>query len=136
MDINSISPSVVNSQIPSSISKSTAVADAKQQRLELSAASSGSNAQPDSLGQLSEKAEQLNQQMKLLGQSVVFSVDENTQSSVVKVIDKTTDEVIRQFPTEGSLQIMKNIQQYLDSAKESVFAGKEGLTGSLLNEII
>lgn len=67
---------------------------------------------------------------------LTFLVDENTQSSVVKVIDKATDEVIRQFPTEGSLKIMNNIQSYLNSVQQKDYPTKEGLTGLLLNEII
>ena len=74
--------------------------------------------------------------MKLLGQSLAFTVDETTNSSVVKVVDKTTDEVIRQFPSEGSLRIMQNIQNYLSLAQQNGGQAKEGLTGTLISEII
>jgi flagellar protein FlaG len=78
----------------------------------------------------------LNQQLDRLGQSIAFSVDENSQFSVVKVVDKTTDEIIRQFPSEGSLKIMKNIQSYLDTVQQNGLQSKEGLTGTLISEII
>ncbi|WP_178861196.1 flagellar protein FlaG [Thiomicrorhabdus cannonii] len=86
---------------------------------------------------IAEQAQQLNGLLDKFGQGLVFTVDETTNSSVVKVIDKTTEQVIRQFPTEGSLKIMQNIQDYLNSVKHSgMVASKEGLTGTLFNEII
>lgn len=92
-------------------------------------------AQQEASKEVLEKIELVN---STLGQSelgLTFLVDENTQSSVVKVIDKTTDEVIRQFPTEGSLKIMNNIQSYLNSVQQKDYPTKEGLTGLLLNEV-
>lgn len=41
------------------------------------------------------------------GSSVEFSVDKDTNSNVIKVIDTKTDEVIRQFPSEEVLNIAK-----------------------------
>lgn len=80
--------------------------------------------------------DKVNQALSQFGLGVSFSVDETTQSSVVKVIDKTTDEVIKQYPNESALRMMQNIQQYLESVQKSGLSGKEGLTGSLFNEII
>ena len=64
--------------------------------------------------------EQLNQAIKAtkdfvgsINSSLDFSVDEDTGSVVVKVIDKETKEVIRQFPSEEMLSIAKA----LDSIK-------------------
>ena len=64
--------------------------------------------------------EQLNQAIKAtkdfvgsIHSSLDFSVDEDTGSVVVKVIDKETKEVIRQFPSEEMLSIAKA----LDSIK-------------------
>ena len=64
--------------------------------------------------------EQLNQALKAtkdfvgsINSSLDFSVDEDTGSVVVKVIDKETKEVIRQFPSEEMLSIAKA----LDSIK-------------------
>jgi flagellar protein FlaG len=135
MDINTILSSTVASQGQQSVAKPAAGQPVKQQSEE-SVVSPVANTESVTLTELSEKAEQLNQQMKLLGQSLAFSVDESTNESVVKVVDKTTDEVIRQFPTEGSLRIMQNIQNYLNSVQQNGVQTKEGLTGSLFSEII
>jgi len=88
---------------------------------------------PEALGL---QAENLNKILEQLGQSITFGVDQGTQSSVVKVVDKTTDELIKQYPSEGSLKMMKNIQDYLERAQQFGGLTKEGLTGGLFNEII
>jgi flagellar protein FlaG len=80
--------------------------------------------------------EQVNSKLEQMDVGLAFSVDENTQSSVVKLVDKSTDEVIKQYPNEESLKMMKNIQDYLNSVQQSVLSTKEGLKGVLLNEII
>ena len=61
--------------------------------------------------------EQLNQAIKAtkdfvgsINSSLDFSVDEDTGSVVVKVIDKETKEVIRQFPSEEMLSIAKALE--------------------------
>jgi len=135
MDINSILSSAVANQTQQSVSKPAAAETVKQQA-DSSVVSPLSNTQVDSVKEVVAKAEQLNKQLESVGQSLSFSVDESTQSSVVKVVDKTTDEVIKQFPTEGSLKVMKDIQTYLELVQEGGQSGKEGLTGTLFNEII
>ena len=78
----------------------------------------------------------LNQLLEQMGQSITFGVDQNTNSTVVKVVDKNTNELIRQFPSEDALKLMKNLQEYLDRVQQSGSLDKQGLTGSLFNEII
>lgn len=136
MDINSILSSAVVNPTQQVASKPVAVEEVKQQQAVSSVVSLPSNTQIDSAKEVTAQAEQLNKQLERIGQSISFSVDESTQSSVVKIVDKTTDEVIKQFPTEGALKVMKNIQNYLESVQQSGQPGKEGLTGALFNEII
>lgn len=83
-----------------------------------------------------EQVTQVNSKLEQLGMGVAFSIDEGTQSPVLKVIDRVTNEVIKQYPNEGSLEMMKNIQSYLESVQKGGMADKEGLTGSLISEII
>lgn len=82
-----------------------------------------------------EQVDSLNVELEKIGLGMTFSVDENTKSSIIKLIDKTTEEVIKQFPSEGSLKIMMNIQSYLNSVQNDL-PNKESLTGTLLSEII
>ncbi|MDG6777623.1 flagellar protein FlaG [Thiomicrorhabdus sp. zzn3] len=133
MEINSLtSPAAIDRSLQSS-SKSTGGSETNRQQAEVSVKASSSKTTMEEVVAQSQK---LNQQLTQMGQSLAFSIDESTSSSVVKVIDKTTDEVIRQFPTEGSLKIMHNIQNYLNSVQQSGSSAKESLTGTLFNEII
>ncbi|UQB42717.1 flagellar protein FlaG [Thiomicrospira microaerophila] len=80
--------------------------------------------------------DQMNQRLVEMGVGVTFAVDQDTGSSIVKVIDKTSNEVMKQFPSEDALRMMRNIQNYLDSATQTQLSDAKGLTGSLINEII
>ena len=44
-----------------------------------------------------------------------FSVDESTGESVIKVMDKATNEMIRQIPSEEMLQIAKALDRFQES---------------------
>lgn len=41
------------------------------------------------------------------GSTLEFTVDKDTSHNVIKVVDKVTDEIIRQFPSEEVLNIAK-----------------------------
>jgi len=43
--------------------------------------------------------ESLNNAMSLLQRGVAFQVDENTERTIVKIIDRETSETIKQFPS-------------------------------------
>ena len=58
---------------------------------------------------LSDIVERLNGRMQKMQRSLRFNVDETSGRIVVKVIDKDTDEVIRQIPSEELLAMMKHI---------------------------
>jgi len=136
MDVNSISSPVQGVNSTQAQATLSSVVKAPQQQVETSVVSPNLKAQQETQEVMQKQVEQVNLRLEKLGLGVTFSVDENTQSSVVKVIDKTTDEVIKQYPNEGSLKMMKNIQNYLDSVQQSGITNKEGLTGALFNEII
>lgn len=85
---------------------------------------------------LLKQIENLNKTLEQMGQAITFGMDSSTNSTVVKVFDKSTEELIRQFPSEDSLKVMKNIQEYLEKTAQSGSYSNEGLTGSIINEII
>lgn len=70
----------------------------------------------DTEGKLQEKlaevVERLNERMREMKRSLRFSVDDTSGHIVVKVVDKDTDEVIRQIPSEEMLAIMKHINDF------------------------
>lgn len=53
--------------------------------------------------------EKLNKTVSSMNDSLQFSVDSDTKMNVVKLIDRNTNEVIRQIPTEEVLHIAKAI---------------------------
>ncbi len=140
MDINSISSPVINANANTSSAQSglapVTAEQVKPQQVKESVVSPSPVTQQETKELLQTEVDNVNSKLNQLGVGLAFSVDENTQSSVVQVIDKTTDEIIKQYPNEGSLRIMKNIQDYLDSVQQSSLSTKEGLTGVLFNEII
>ncbi|WP_044410361.1 flagellar protein FlaG [Thiomicrospira microaerophila] len=83
-----------------------------------------------------DRIDQMNQRLDQMGIGVAFAVDQDTGSSIVKVVDKASNEVMKQFPSEDALRMMRNIQNYLDSASQTQISDAKGLTGSLISEII
>ncbi len=57
-----------------------------------------------------EMVEALKDLTETLQTKLNFSVDEGTNDIVVKVIDKDTDTVIRQFPPEAMLELQEKMQ--------------------------
>lgn len=72
--------------------------------------------QQPSTAQLKSAVDNINQMLKQANKGVEFSMDESTEKRVIKVVDSTTGDVIRQFPSEEALAITRaidNIQQGL-----------------------
>ena len=56
-----------------------------------------------------EAVAKLNQSVQSRAQSLEFSIDNDSNRTIVKVIDQSTKEVLRQIPTPEALQIAKSI---------------------------
>lgn len=63
--------------------------------------------------ELEEAVERINRSVQAKSQSLEFSIDNDSKRTIVKVIDQSTKEVLRQIPTPEALQIAKS----LDSGK-------------------
>jgi flagellar protein FlaG len=61
--------------------------------------------------QVTQAIKSINKAMESLSQSLEFSIDTDTHLSIVKVVDKQTNEVIRQMPTPEALEIAKALDQ-------------------------
>lgn len=59
---------------------------------------------------LDAAVERLNVEVVSLQRSLRFSVDKETGRTVIKVIDRETDEVIRQIPPEYTMQILRRME--------------------------
>ncbi|WP_082583930.1 flagellar protein FlaG [Noviherbaspirillum sp. Root189] len=65
---------------------------------------------PD-LSTLEQAVKDLNKAMQTQSANLEFSVDEDSNRTIVKVIDQQTQEVLRQIPSEEALKISKALNQ-------------------------
>lgn len=97
----------------SRIEKSYAQADTVPARTATARSASSSlrpppqNNQEPSRAQLDQAVSELNQSSQIKTQGLEFSVDEDSQRTVVKVVDQETKEVLRQIPTKEALALAK-----------------------------
>lgn len=54
----------------------------------------------------------INRTLQQSNQNLEFSVDDATDQTVVRMIDTSTGELIRQFPSESALAIARDIEQF------------------------
>lgn len=64
-----------------------------------------------STAQVTQAIQSLNHAMHSLSQELEFSVDPDSQRTIVKVVDQQTQEVIRQIPTKEALEIAKALDK-------------------------
>ena len=72
------------------------------------AANDSSAARPVSKTELKSSVDAINRFLEN-NNEVHFSIDEDSGVSVIKVIDTETKKILRQFPSEQSLEISKNL---------------------------
>lgn len=65
---------------------------------------------PD-MEQVKQAVQNLNKMIKALSPDLEFSIDEDSNRTIVKVVDQQTQEVIRQFPTKEALEIAKALDR-------------------------
>lgn len=63
-----------------------------------------------SLEQVTQAVSQLNKSSQAKSQGLEFSIDTDSKRTVVKVVDQTTKEVLRQIPTPEALEIAKALE--------------------------
>ena len=62
--------------------------------------------------EVSQRVDELNAAMKQHASSILFSIDEDSGRTIVKVVDTDTDTVLRQYPSEELLAISKQIDKF------------------------
>jgi len=65
---------------------------------------------PD-MAELQHAVEQIKRFIEPQSQGLEFSIDDDSQRTVVKIIDTQTKEVLRQIPSEEALRISKSLDQ-------------------------
>ncbi len=64
-----------------------------------------------SIAQVAEAVKGINKAIQTISQNVEFSIDEDSDRAIVKVIDRETKEVIRQMPSKEALEIAKALDK-------------------------
>ena len=68
-------------------------------------------AQPLDREQLEQMAQQLQDFMGEMNRSIQFKVDEDSGRDVIKVLDKNSGEVIKQYPSEEVLSLVSKLSE-------------------------
>lgn len=68
-------------------------------------------AEVPSMGQLDEAVKKINETLKGLSQNLEFSVDSDSNRTIVRVVDQETRDVIRQIPSPEAVEIAKALDQ-------------------------
>ena len=82
-------------------------------------------AQGNELQQLQEAAQKISSHLNIKNNSLEFSVDQASGKNVVKIIDKTTKEVVRQIPSEEALHIAEALDE-LDEIRQGLILSTQG----------
>lgn len=88
--------------------KSAAAAAASGAAAQAKQATDGAEPTSD---QLDAALKHLNDTMTASSQDLEFSVDKDSKKTVVKLVDRTTHEVLRQMPTKEALEIAKSLDK-------------------------
>lgn len=68
-------------------------------------------APPPTNAQVTEAVNKINKSMTTQSRGLEFSVDSSSHRTIVKVVDSQTKELIRQIPTEETLEIAQALDQ-------------------------
>lgn len=104
-------------QIPSFGSSPASKLDERPAAVTGQAAVAGRTTTPDTpvsasgRAEVSDAVKKLNEAMPPSAQSLQFEIDKDTNEIVVKIIDQSTKEVVRQMPTEEALEMAKSIDK-------------------------
>lgn len=66
---------------------------------------------PVALEDVQQAMEEVRKAITPVAQDLLFSIDEDTGKTIVKVVDASTDEVIRQIPSEEIISIAKALDK-------------------------
>lgn len=114
MSIPSIPAGTTGTIVPQaggrSSESSSAAAPASQPAPVVVAPGSGGG-QATSAAELNEALERVREALAPVARNLQFSVDDDTGKTVVRIIDSSTNEVIKQFPSEEMLAISRSIDK-------------------------
>lgn len=101
----------INQAVPP-VARTQAAAPARAEPITPPATPAPNAPQPVSAEELKAAVATINQAMRQSNHNLEFSVDTDTRQTVVKMVDSSTGELIRQFPSEAALAISRSIDQF------------------------
>jgi flagellar protein FlaG len=69
-------------------------------------------AQAPSMAELQQALSDVQEVIQPVARDLLFSIDKESGKTVVKIVDSSTDKVIRQFPSEELLAIAKALDKF------------------------
>ena len=81
---------------------------------DVAASQQGENKSSENAEKLNEAVKVLNEEMQVVKRELHFSVDEDSGTTVIKVMDLSTKEVIRQIPNEEALSVARTLSDGAD----------------------
>lgn len=104
----------ISGQVPPQVSQAVSQAakdDAPTQAAEIQAQTAARvESAQETVDKLERATDQLNDLMLNGQRSLSFSVDKNADQVVVQVVDKSTQELVRQIPTPEALKLAQHIE--------------------------
>jgi flagellar protein FlaG len=72
---------------------------------------SESQATPPTPEQLKQAVDSINQAFSAMSSDIQFSIDQDSNRAIIKVVDQKTKEVVRQIPSAEALAIAKSLEE-------------------------
>lgn len=73
-----------------------------------------------------QAVEQLNDYAQSLQRDLRFSIDEDLGQAVVHVVDRSTQEVVRQIPNETAIELARNLKEQKQQVELQLQGGQSG----------
>lgn len=96
---------------PASAAESTSAADNETRAIVLAGDEAKLAAQPPSKAEVEGAVAKVQKAVETQASNLLFSIDEDSGRTVVKVVDSSTKETIRQIPSEEILSIAKALDK-------------------------
>ena len=90
---------------------SNALNNTKQNKLYPNSSVANAGQQPLEREQLEKVAQQLQEFMGEMNRTLQFQVDEDSGRDVIKILDKTSGDVIKQYPSEEVLSLVSKLSE-------------------------
>ena len=122
---SSRAPSTTNETVLKAVEK-VAKDEVDIQSVNIQATATADNDKP--VGKvLNNQIEQLEQFNQNIDRTLQFKIDEELGVTIVRVVDKETDELIRQFPPEELINLSRRLKELNEQQSDGTSAGKSGI---------